>query len=144
LKIFIPAVQQQNTTTVIGWRQSGKKKTRWNSDLVKCDANLSFQYLLKLNVLLTSLPSEISPFLWPNRGLWCCVFITLQISFLSSKFSAWGEQFQCITGNEILQKEIPQTQTSFSTDFGGKLSFIPPFLFPERLHCCYTYHCSYL
>jgi hypothetical protein len=37
------------------------------------------------------------------------------------------------------------TQTSFSTNFGGKLSFIPSFLFPERLHCCYIYfHHSYL
>jgi hypothetical protein len=28
---------------------------------------------------------------------------------------------------------------------GGKLSFILSFLFPDRLHCCYTYfHCSYL
>jgi len=24
-------------------------------------------------------------------------------------------------------------------NFGGKLSFIPSFLFPERLHCCYIY-----
>jgi len=32
-----------------------------------------------------------------------------------------------------------------STDFGGKLSFILSFLFPERLHCCYIhFHCSYL
>ncbi len=25
------------------------------------------------------------------------------------------------------------------TSFGGKLSFIPSFRFPERLHCCYIY-----
>jgi len=30
---------------------------------------------------------------------------------------------------KILQKEITDTQTSFSTNFGGKLSFI----FPERV-----------
>jgi len=46
---------------------------------------------------------------------------------------------------KILQNEINGTQTSFSTNFGGKLSFILSFLFPERLHCCYIYfHCSYL
>jgi hypothetical protein len=29
--------------------------------------------------------------------------------------------------------------------FGGKLSFIPSLLFPERLHCCNIYfHCSYM
>jgi len=48
-------------------------------------------------------------------------------------------------GIKILQKEITGFQTSFSTNFGGKLSFILSFLFPERLHCCYIYfHCSYL
>jgi hypothetical protein len=36
-------------------------------------------------------------------------------------------------GMKILQKEITGTQTSFCTNFGGKLSFIPSFLFPERL-----------
>ncbi len=38
---------------------------------------------------------------------------------------------------KILQNEITGTQTSFSTNFGGKLSFIFRFLFLERLHCCY-------
>ncbi len=54
-------------------------------------------------------------------------------------------------GASILRSEagayftIIGTQTSFFTDFGGKLSFILSFLFPERLHCCYIYfHCSYL
>jgi hypothetical protein len=37
---------------------------------------------------------------------------------------------------KVLQKEITGTQTSFSTNFGGKLSFILCFLFPERLHYC--------
>jgi hypothetical protein len=47
-------------------------------------------------------------------------------------------------GMEILQKEITGTQTSFSTNFDLKLSFILSFLSPERLHCCYIYfHCSY-
>jgi len=46
---------------------------------------------------------------------------------------------------KILQNEITGTQTSFSTNFGAKLSFILSFLFPERFHWCYTYfHCSYL
>ncbi len=36
-------------------------------------------------------------------------------------------------GMKILQKEITGTQTSFSTNFNGKLSFIQCFLFPERL-----------
>jgi hypothetical protein len=40
---------------------------------------------------------------------------------------------------KILQNEITRFQTSFSTNFGGKLSFILSFLFPERLHCCYIY-----
>ncbi len=44
--------------------------------------------------------------------------------------------------------KITRTQTSFSTNFGGKLSFIHSFLFPERLHCCCCcciyFHCSYL
>jgi hypothetical protein len=36
-------------------------------------------------------------------------------------------------GNEILQNEIIGTQTSFSTNFGGKLSFIPSLSFsPQR------------
>jgi hypothetical protein len=34
-----------------------------------------------------------------------------------------------VTGNEILQNEVTGTQTNFSTNFGGKLSFIPSFLF---------------
>jgi hypothetical protein len=38
---------------------------------------------------------------------------------------------------KIIQNEITGTQTGFSTNFGGKLSFIMPFLFPECLHCCY-------
>jgi hypothetical protein len=46
---------------------------------------------------------------------------------------------------KILQNEMTRTQTSFPTNFGGKLSSIPSFLFLERLHCCYMYfHCSYL
>jgi hypothetical protein len=35
--------------------------------------------------------------------------------------------------------KITGSQSSFSTNFGGKLSFIQFFLFPERLHCCYIY-----
>ncbi len=31
------------------------------------------------------------------------------------------------------------TQTNFSTNFGGKLSFILSFLFLEHLQCCYIY-----
>jgi hypothetical protein len=46
---------------------------------------------------------------------------------------------------KILQKEITGTQTSFSPNFGSKLSFILSFLFSQRLHCSYIYfHCSYL
>jgi hypothetical protein len=40
---------------------------------------------------------------------------------------------------KILQSEITGTQTSFSTNFGGKMSFILSFIFPERFHCCYIY-----
>jgi hypothetical protein len=40
---------------------------------------------------------------------------------------------------KILQNEIIGTQTSFPTNFGGKLSFILSFLFPERLHTVPTY-----
>ncbi len=42
-------------------------------------------------------------------------------------------------GMKILQKEITGTQSSFSTNFKGKLSFIQCFRFPERLHCWYIY-----
>ncbi len=35
---------------------------------------------------------------------------------------------------EILQNEITRSQIKFSTNFGGKLSFIMSFLFLERLH----------
>jgi len=37
--------------------------------------------------------------------------------------------------------------TKKTINFGGKLSFILSFMFPERLHCCYIYiyfHYSYL
>jgi hypothetical protein len=48
-------------------------------------------------------------------------------------------------GMKILQNGIIGTQTSFSTNFGDKLSVILSFLFPERLQCCYKYfHCFYL
>jgi hypothetical protein len=40
---------------------------------------------------------------------------------------------------KILQKEITGTQTSFSANIGGKLSFILCFLFPQRLlHIFFT------
>ncbi len=49
-------------------------------------------------------------------------------------------------GMKILPKGNNWVQSSFSTNFGGKLSFILCFLFPECLHCCYIeyFHCSYL
>jgi hypothetical protein len=54
---------------------------------------------------------------------------------------AWNESL----GMKISQKEVSGTQTSFSTNFGGKLSFILWFLFPERPHYYIRYfHCSYL
>jgi len=40
---------------------------------------------------------------------------------------------------KILQSEITGTHTSFSTNFGGKMSFILSFIFPERFHCCYIF-----
>ncbi len=40
-------------------------------------------------------------------------------------------------GMKFLQNQINGTQTSFSTNFGGILSFILSFLFHERLHCSY-------
>jgi len=46
---------------------------------------------------------------------------------------------------KILSNKITGTQTSFSSNFDGKLSFILSFLRPEPLHWCYIYfHCSYL
>ncbi len=46
---------------------------------------------------------------------------------------------------KILQSEITGTQTSFSTNLGGKLSFILSFLFRHCLHrSCIYFHCSYL
>jgi len=48
-------------------------------------------------------------------------------------------------GMKFLQSEIIATQTSFSTYFGGKLSFILAFLSPECGHCSDLYfHCSYV
>jgi hypothetical protein len=48
-------------------------------------------------------------------------------------------------GMKILQNKITGTQTSFSSNFGCKLSCILSFLFPERLHFGYIYFpCSYL
>jgi hypothetical protein len=41
-------------------------------------------------------------------------------------------------GMKILQKEINGTPTSFPTNFGGKLSFIPSFFLP--FHCPYLYN----
>ncbi len=40
---------------------------------------------------------------------------------------------------KILQNEINGTQTSFSTNSGGKLRFIESFLFPELLNSAATY-----
>jgi hypothetical protein len=52
-----------------------------------------------------------------------------------SKVRRLGGQFQhnrpsneYLIGNEILQNEVTGTQTSFSTNVGGKLSFILSFL----------------
>jgi len=42
-------------------------------------------------------------------------------------------------GMKILQNKITGTQTRFSTNFGGKLSFIMSVIFPQRFHCCYIY-----
>jgi hypothetical protein len=36
--------------------------------------------------------------------------------------------------NEILRNEITGTQLCLSTNFGGKLSFIPSYFFSQRLH----------
>jgi len=50
-------------------------------------------------------------------------------------------------GMKSLQNEVTGTQTSFSTNFGGKLSFILPLLFQwaPPLQLAYIYfHCSYL
>jgi hypothetical protein len=58
-----------------------------------------------------------------------------------------GKSGQCrhnskrLTGNEILQNEVTGTQTSLSTNFGGKLSFIASFLFPVRSTAA-TYICT--
>jgi hypothetical protein len=51
------------------------------------------------------------------------------------------------TQGEILKKStLARGETEETINFGGKLSFILSFVFPERLHCCgYIYfHCSYL
>jgi hypothetical protein len=42
-------------------------------------------------------------------------------------------------GMKILQNKINGTQTSFSSNFGAKLSFIMPFLALEHHRCCYIY-----
>jgi hypothetical protein len=40
---------------------------------------------------------------------------------------------------KILSNQITRSQTSFSSNFGGKLSFILSFLCPKPLHWCYIY-----
>ncbi len=51
---------------------------------------------------------------------------------------------KCLSDNEILQNEITGIKTRISTNIGGKLSFIPSFLFPEHLHCRFIYFHCYL
>jgi hypothetical protein len=43
---------------------------------------------------------------------------------------------------KILQRELTGTQTSFSTNFDDKLSFILSFFIPERLHYIYFHYSS--
>jgi hypothetical protein len=48
-----------------------------------------------------------------------------------------GHHFSYIT--KLKKKNPENTAYSFSTNFGGKLSFIPSFLSPERLQGCHIY-----
>ncbi len=52
----------------------------------------------------------------------------------NGQFSA-QQGIKRITGNENFTKGNNQDPNQFSTNFGGKLSFILCFLFLERLHC---------
>jgi hypothetical protein len=57
----------------------------------------------------------------------------------------YDSDIKCVTGNEILQKEITGTQIRFSTKFGGKPSFIPLSSFLSASNAAtYIFHCSYL
>jgi len=65
----------------------------------------------------------------------------IEMLIVIRKSGDWGregpvsaeEGIKCVIGNEILQNEITGTQTRFSTNVGGKLSFIPSVLFPGCL-----------
>jgi hypothetical protein len=105
------------------------------------------------NVLLFSdvlwLVGEGIGFLWWFVRLYLFVIqLFLLLNRVSCKVTRLGDkngQFQHSGASntelrmKILQNEITLIQTSFSTNFGGKLSFILSFLFLERLHCCYVY-----
>jgi hypothetical protein len=63
-----------------------------------------------------------------NWGI-CFSFFIVQQSYPQSQAIKRPEKnIKCVTGNEILQNEVIGTQTSLSTNFGGKLSCIPFFL----------------
>jgi len=96
--------------------------------------------------------STLKPILVPNWGL-VHFLIPTQLWFKTGQQE--GNSLFC---NSLLQKIRAEKYISIqgrewrgetqkkAINFGGKLSFILSFLYPERrLHCCYIYfHCSYL
>jgi hypothetical protein len=77
------------TTTVhiaaaaIGWRSSGKERTRQTQFSTKFASKLSFIPPLKPNLLnfLPGLKKFSSP-MWPKRGFWCRLFLTLPMPLI--------------------------------------------------------------
>jgi hypothetical protein len=62
-----------------------KKETRWNSGTIKIDGFLSFTPRWMLMYFFAGF-FWISPFVWPNPGYWCCLFLTLRISLICHQF----------------------------------------------------------
>jgi len=56
----------------------------------------------------------------------------------TASFGIIGHQI-CKWEWNFYKNEITGTQTSFPTNIGAKLSFVPSFLFPERLQSAATY-----
>ncbi len=80
----------------------------------------------------------------------CTVFILTFWKFppISAKLGllfVWGQLRDHSNAQVFTPSRIFYFRAPCSTNFGSKLSFIPSFLFPERLHCRYIYfHCFYL
>jgi hypothetical protein len=79
---------------LIGWRRLGKARTRRTRFSTKFAAQLSFMPPWS-PVYFFSLFFEISSPLWPNRGFWCRLFLTLRITLfhlnLGPSWIVWAQ-----------------------------------------------------